>query len=305
MNIQESKVLVTGATGMLGSHLAKEFLNIKCKSLRSIGSERFNLRNFKDACDAIEGHDIVIHCAASCGGIGANQDNPAKFFYDNMKMGMNVIDACHTHNAKKLVVIGTTCSYPSETPIPFKEESLFCGRPEPTNEPYGIAKLALLTMLQAYRKQYGLNGIYLIPANMCGEFDSFDESRSHVIPALIKKFDTDADSVTLWGDGTPTREFLYAGDCAKAIILAAEKYDEPEPINIGTGISWTISAIAGMIAKKMNYKGQIIWDTTKPNGQMRRQLCNKKAHEKFGFKATTSIDQMLDKTIQYYKAFVK
>jgi GDP-L-fucose synthase len=248
--------------------------------------------------------DVVIHLAASVGGIGANRENPGKFFYDNMIMGVHLIEHARHNRIKKFVQVGTICAYPKMTPVPFREEDLWNGYPEETNAPYGVAKKALLVMLQAYRKQYSLNGIYLLPVNLYGPGDNFNPDSSHVIPALIRKFqeakDKKENKVVIWGDGKASREFLYVDDCARAIVMATRDYDHPEPVNVGAGFEITIYELATKIAKLMKFKGELCYDLTKPNGQPCRCLNTQRALNEFGFVAETSFDEGLKKTIKWW-----
>jgi len=248
--------------------------------------------------------DIVIHLAASVGGIGANMENPGKYFYDNIMMGVQLMEQGRLLGIEKLVALATICSYPKFTPVPFKEEDLWNGYPEETNAPYGLAKKMLLVQSQAYRQQYGFSSCCLFPVNLYGPKDNFDPESSHVIPALIKKcIDAIANNesrITVWGTGTPSREFLYVEDAAEAIILAAERYDKSDPINIGAGFEITIKDLIELIAKLTEYKGEIVWDTSKPDGQPRRMLDTSKAEGEFGFKAKTSFKEGLVKTIEWY-----
>jgi GDP-L-fucose synthase len=249
--------------------------------------------------------DVVIHLAALVGGIGANRDNPGKFFYNNMIMGVHLIEHARRNRVKKFVQIGTICAYPKFTPVPFCEEELWSGYPEETNAPYGIAKKALLVMLQAYRQQYGMNGIFLLPVNLYGPGDNFDPSSSHVIPALIRKFceakERGDNRVIIWGSGKPSREFLYDEDCARAIALATKSYDHPEPVNIGAGFEITIFDLANKIANIVGFGGELFWDRTKPDGQPRRCLDVGRASREFGFSATTSFDVGLERTVKWWK----
>ena len=249
--------------------------------------------------------DIVIHLAAVVGGIGANRENPGTFFYDNAIMGIQLIEYARQFDVEKFVCIGTICAYPKFTPVPFQESELWNGYPEETNAPYGLAKKMLLVQLQAYRQQYGFNGIYLLPVNLYGPGDNFDPTSSHVIPALIKKF-VDAkhygdSTVTLWGDGSPTREFIYAQDAAEGILHATEHYNDPDPVNIVTGFEISIRDLADLIAELTNYSGEIIWDTDKPNGQPRRSLDTTRAAKAFGFQASTDFRDGLSRTIEWYE----
>jgi GDP-L-fucose synthase len=298
------KVLVTGGAGFLGSHVVDK--------LRSRGhdvvvprSRDYDLRK-REGVHRVLAHnpDVVIHLAAVCGGIGANQKRPADFFYDNLVMGANMIDLSCQLGVKKFIQVGTVCSYPKHCPVPFKEEDLWNGHPEETNAPYGIAKRALLTMCQAYRAQYGFNAVYLIPVNLYGPRDNFNPETSHVIPALIKKC-VDAkrngeSEITVWGDGSATREFLYVEDAADAIVAATEKYDGGEPVNIGSGVEFTILELTHRIAGIVGFEGAIRFDASKPNGQPRRCLEVSKAWDLFGFASRTPLGEGLRKTVEWY-----
>jgi GDP-L-fucose synthase len=303
-----SRILITGSHGFLGHHVVNAFEDYSMHPERSITlltptSRELNLLN-KEAVQrylANNAPDIIIHLAAQCGGIGINSQKPGEFLLNNMMMTTNLIDATHLYdNSIKFVGVGTVCSYPKHTPVPFKEDDLYNGYPEETNAPYGLAKRMQLEMLRAYRKQYGFNGIFLIPVNMMGEYDNFDENSSHVIPAMLKKFHhakvNNLPTVTLWGDGSPSREFLYAGDCAEAILRATILYDGPDPVNIGTGKEIKIKQLAEKIKTVVDYKGQIVWDTTKPNGQPRRCLDTTRAKQMFGFEAKSDFDKVLRNT---------
>lgn len=298
---------MTGWTGFLGRHVVTA-LDRKEIDPDPYGSESArDLRRIDDTLALFTNYlpDVVIHCAGNVGGIGKNAERPGELFYDNLMMGVNVIEACKLNQVEKLVMIGTVCSYPNHTPVPFLEGDLWNGYPEETNAPYGIAKKALLTMCQAYRQQYGLNAIFLMPANLYGPGDNFDPETSHVIPAIIRKCvearSRGDDSITLWGDGSATREFLYVEDAAEAIVLAAERYDGAEPVNIGTGVDMSIACIASMISNMTGFGREIIWDESKPNGQPRRCLDTSRA-EAFGFKASTDFLAGLRKTIDCYCA---
>jgi GDP-L-fucose synthase len=249
--------------------------------------------------------DVIIHLAAVVGGIGANQDNPARFFYDNASMGIHLIEEARQRGVQKFVTIGTVCAYPKFTPVPFKEDDLWDGYPEETNAPYGLAKRMLLVQGQAYRQQYGFNAIYLLPTNLYGPGDNFDPASSHVIPALIKKcvdaVENGADHIDVWGTGTASREFLYVDDAADGIVLAAERYNSPEPINLGTGQEITIRELVDMIAETTGFRGQIRWDPTKPDGQPRRALDTSKASERFGFSAGASLVEGLRRTVDSHQ----
>jgi GDP-L-fucose synthase len=252
--------------------------------------------------------EIVIHLAAKVGGIGANRANPGKFFYDNLMMGVQLMEVARQAGTEKFVAIGTICAYPKFTPIPFREEDLWNGYPEETNAPYGLAKKMLLVQAQAYRQQYGFNAIFLLPVNLYGPRDNFDPASSHVIPALIKKC-SDAmrkgeGEITLWGTGAATREFLYVEDCAEGIILASERYDGSYPVNLGAGFEISIKDLVKSITKLMGYHGKIVWDASQPDGQPRRMLETSKAEKHFGFRAKTSLEEGLKKTIQWYQETV-
>lgn len=301
------RVLVTGGAGFLGSRVVEKLKEHGCQNIFVPRSKDYDLvqmeavkRLYKDSKP-----DIVIHLAAKVGGIGANQATPGKFFYDNLMMGVQMMEIGRQVGIEKFIAIGTICAYPKFTPVPFKEENLWDGYPEETNAPYGLAKKMLLVQAQAYRQQYGFNAIYLLPVNLYGPGDNFDPKSSHVIPALIKKcIDaiTNNDSrITVWGTGKPTREFLYVEDCAEAIILAAEKYNKPDPVNIGAGFEISIKDLVELIARLAGFNGEIIWDTTKPDGQPRRMLDTSKAYKEFGFKAKTGFEEGLKKTIEWYR----
>ena len=251
--------------------------------------------------------DIVIHLAAIVGSIGANRERPGEFFYDNLIMGAQLMEQARLFGVQKFVAIGTVCAYPKFTPVPFRENSLWDGYPEDTNAPYGLAKKMLLVQAQAYQRQYGFNAIYLLPVNLYGPRDNFDPASSHVIPALIKKcsdaIDRQEDEILVWGDGSPTREFLYVEDCAEAIVLAAERYDKPEPVNIGAGFEISIKDLVHLIAELTGFKGRITWDTTKPGGQPRRCLDVTRAEREFGFRARTSFEEGLRRTIEWYRDY--
>jgi len=304
-------ILITGAHGFLGKHLVEEIARQMPKSNNQYNfymprSHEMNCLDYQDFHDFVEKNyvDAVIHLAAQCGGIGANKEKPGDFFLNNAIMGINLLKIAKTLKLKKVLTLGTVCSYPKFTPVPFKEEDLWNGYPEETNAPYGFAKKNLLVGGEALSRQYGLNFVHLIPVNMYGEYDNFDLETSHVIPAMIRKFHEakikNEPSVTLWGDGSPSREFLYAGDCAKAILSAFENYDKPDPINIGAGLETNMKDLATKIKDIIEYKGEIIWDTSKPNGQPRRSLDTTKAEKEFGFKAATSLDEGLKQTCEWY-----
>ena len=300
------KILLTGGAGFVGRHVRAELLKqgVDNKNIIVPRSRDFDLRK-EEACDRLtRGVDIVIHLAGNVGGIGYNRENPATLFYDNMMMGVNLIESARTHKVQKFVQIGTICAYPKFTPVPFKEQDLWNGYPEETNAPYGIAKKALLVMLQSYRAQYGFNGIYLLPVNIYGPGDNFNPESSHVIAALIKKIHdakkSNQTEITVWGDGTATREFFFVKDAARAIVEATKRYEKSEPVNIGAGFEISIKELVEKLVKRMDFKGKIIWDTTKPNGQPRRMLSVERAREEFGFTASVNFDDGLSETIDWY-----
>lgn len=304
---KSSKIVVTGGNGFLGSTLMDQ-LRSKGYNPITFSSKEYDLVN-KPAADAMLTRfqpDVVIHLAARVGGIGANKANPGLFAYSNLIMGANLIESCRETSVKKLVLAGSICAYPKNTPVPFEECDLWSGYPDPSNAPYGMAKKMLLVLGQAYRQQYGLNSIYLLPVNLFGPKDSFDLENSHVIPAMIRKFHEakiagQAD-VTLWGDGSPTREFLYAEDCAEAFVAAMEKYDEEDPINIGSGQEISMSHLANKIQAVVGHEGRIIWDASKPNGQPRRCLDVSRAKEKLGWQSKTDFSVGLEQTYQWFLA---
>jgi GDP-L-fucose synthase len=301
------RVLVTGATGFLGRHLTAELTRAGYDVL-GVGSADHDLRH-RAAIDRllIDGRPhTVVHLAAVVGGIGANRAEPGRFFYENALMGIELLEACRAHDVPKVVVAGTVCAYPKFAPIPFREELLWDGYPEETNAPYGLAKKMLLVQAQAYREQYGSNFVYLLPVNLYGPGDNFDLESGHVIPALIRRFleavARGEDKVELWGDGTPTREFLYVEDAARAFRLALERYDGAEPVNIGSSMEISIAELANLVAELIGYDGRIRWDASKPNGQPRRRLDTSRARERFGFEATTSLRDGLNATIASYRS---
>lgn len=305
---ENKKILLTGGAGFLGSHIVDNLVNKRGVSKNQITiptSETCDLRIWDNCLKAVEGMDVVIHLAARVGGIGFNQKYPGTLFYDNILMGTQLIEAARLEKVKKFIQLGTVCAYPNYTPTPFKEDDLWKGYPEETNAAYGIAKKALLVMAQSYRQQYNMNIIYLLPVNLYGPGDNFNPESSHVIPAIIKKFveatNKKEEQVTIWGTGKASREFLYVADAAEAIIAAAEKYNKPAPVNLGSGKEITIKELVTKVAKLTDFKGQIIWDTSKPDGQPRRCLDISRAETEFGFKAKMDFEEGLQKTVEWYK----
>ncbi len=305
--LKTKRILITGGAGFLGSFVVERLIQrgVKREDLRIPRSRDCDLRIWENCVRAVDGIDIVIHLAARVGGIGFNMRYPAELFYDNAIMGIQLMEAARQSGVEKFVAVGTVCAYPKFTPVPFREEDFWNGYPEETNAPYGVAKKMFLVQADSYRKQYGFNAIYLIPVNLYGPGDNFDLENSHVIPALIRKC---ADSVeegcgeiVCWGDGSPTREFLYVGDCAEAIVLATERYDKGEPVNIGSGFEISIKELMHLISELTGFKGVIKWDTAKPNGQPRRCLDTSRAEKEFGFRAKTGLAEGLEKTIDWYK----
>ncbi|HEY5257986.1 MAG TPA: GDP-L-fucose synthase [Candidatus Baltobacteraceae bacterium] len=308
MNWSNKRVCVTGGSGFLGSFVVDELrkrgvaeIFVPRSAVYDLTTEAGVTRLFHDAKP-----DVVIHLAAVVGGIGANKDNPGWFFYANAMMGILMIEYARRHNVEKTIVAGTICAYPKFTPVPFREEDLWDGYPEETNAPYGIAKKALLVQCQAYREQYGMNAVYLLPVNLYGPRDNFDLHSSHVIPALIRKCvearERGDHELRVWGDGTPTREFLYVKDAARGIVMAAERYDGSEPVNLGSGSEISIRDLTNTIAELCNFEGKVIWETEKPNGQPRRQLDVSRAREGFGFIANTAFEDGLRETIEWYES---
>jgi len=306
INLKDRKVIVTGGAGFLGKFVVKKLKDRNCKDIFIPKIEEYDLRNletikkmYRDAKA-----DVVIHLAAVVGGIGANRENPGSFFYDNLIMGIQLMEQARLTSIEKFVALGTICAYPKYTKVPFKEEDLWSGYPEETNAPYGLAKKMSLVQSQAYRQQYGFNSIFLLPVNLYGPGDNFNPKSSHVIPALIKKFYdakiNNQSEVVVWGTGRATREFLYVEDCAEAIVLATEKYDKPDPVNIGAGFEISIKDLAEKIKDIIGFKGKVVWDITKPDGQPRRCLDTTKAEKEFGFKAKVKFDEGLKKAIDWY-----
>jgi len=304
---QDQRVVVTGGGGFLGSFVVERLRLLGAGAIIVPRRAQYDLRQ-RAAIDDLLSESrptMVIHLAATVGGIGANRERPAEFFYDNLMMSAQMLDASYRFGVSKFVGIGTICAYPKITPIPFQEDHLWDGFPEETNAPYGIAKRALLMQSQAYRQQYGYNAIHLMPVNLYGPRDNFDLKTSHVIPALIRKtLEAQArgdDQIVVWGDGTPTREFLYVEDAAEGIALAAERYNDGDPVNLGSGMEISIRDLAEMIARMIGFEGRIVWDTEKPNGQPRRRLDVSRAKARFGFEARTPFALGLQKTIAWYK----
>jgi len=303
----DKKILVTGGAGFLGSFIVDKLIKereVKPENIRVPRSKEIDLRRWENCVKAVTSMDIVIHLAANVGGIGYNKKYPATLFYDNAIMGVQLMEAARQEGVQKFVVLGTVCAYPKYTPVPFREEDLWNGYPEETNAPYGIAKRILLIQAQAYREQYSFNAIYLLPVNLYGPRDNFDPERSHVIPALIKKM-VDAkleqrNEVVVWGTGQASREFLYVEDAAEGILLATEKYNKLDPVNLGSSKEITIKELADLIVKLTGYDGRIIWDTSKPDGQPRRCLDTSKAKREFGFEAKTDLEEGLKRTIEWY-----
>jgi len=303
---KDKRVLVTGGAGFLGSFVVDKLKERGCQEVFVPRSRDYDLRQLeairRGLTDAEP--DVIIHLAARVGGIGANRAHPAEFFYDNLIMGVHLMHEAWKFGVDKFVALGTVCAYPKFTPVPFKEEDLWDGYPEETNAPYGLAKKMLLVQAQAYRQQYGFNAIFLLPVNLYGPGDHDDLENSHVIPALIRKC-VEAkvrgdDHIVLWGDGSPTREFLYVEDGAEGILLAAEHYDGPEPVNLGSGMEISIRDLAQLIARLSGFQGDIVWDTTKPNGQPRRALDTSKAEKLFGFRSRMPFEEGLRRTIVWY-----
>jgi GDP-L-fucose synthase len=304
--LSEKRITVTGGAGFLGSYVLQKLKNAGCRQIFVPHSRDYNLVRSDDVVRLYTDAQpqVVIHLAAVVGGISANRENPGKFLYDNLMMGVQMIEGGRQFGLEKFVAIGTVCSYPKFTPVPFREDDLWNGYPEETNAPYGLAKKMLLVQSQAYRQQYGLNSIFLLPVNLYGPGDNFDPASSHVIPALIKKvFDAKArqeKQIEVWGTGKATREFLYAADAAEGIVLATELYDNPDPVNLGSGQEITIKDLAQMICDLAGFEGELVWNSTKPDGQPRRCLDTSRAEHEFGFKARTGLREGLKQTINWY-----
>lgn len=308
MELHAKRILLTGGAGFLGSHVYEELIRrgAQPKLITIPRSATCDLRRWEDCVSAAAGQDLIIHLAAHVGGIGLNREKPGELFYDNLMMGVQLIEAARQAKVEKFVALGTICAYPKFTAKPFREETLWDGYPEETNAPYGLAKKMLLVQAQAYRAQYNFNCIYLLPVNLYGPRDNFDPSSSHVIPALIQKIqaakDAHAPQISVWGSGTPTREFLYVADAARGIVDATERYDGAEPVNLGSGQEISIRALTELLCKLMEYRGEIVFDASKPDGQPRRQLDVSRAKELFDFKADTTFEDGLRKTITWYQS---
>ena len=307
----EKRICVTGGAGFLGTYLIADLRGRGAENIFIPTIEEYDLvdpaairRMLKDS-----NPDVIIHLAAHVGGIGANREYPAEFFYDNLMMGVQLMHQAYERGVEKFVAIGTVCAYPKFTPVPFREDDLWKGYPEETNAPYGLAKKMLLVQSQSYREQYGFNSIFLLPVNLYGPGDNFNPRSSHVIPALIRKCvearEAGEDHIVVWGDGSPTREFIYVKDAARGIAQAAERYNESEPVNIGSGFEISIKDLVEKIARMTGFEGELVWDTSKPNGQPRRALDTSRAKEKFGFQARTDFDEGLQATIDWYQAHRK
>jgi GDP-L-fucose synthase len=297
------RILVTGGGGFLGSHLV-ERLERDGHDVVAARRADYDLTSADDAARMFDDAEpeLVYHLAAEVGGIGANRANPGRYWYANLAMGLNVLEQARIDRTPKVVIAGTVCAYPKFAPVPFREDTLWDGYPEETNAPYGVAKKAILVGAQAYREQYGLNAIFLLPTNLYGPEDNFDLETSHVIPALIRKMVDAEDEVVLWGDGSPTREFLYVDDCVDGLVLAAERYDGAEPVNLGASREISIRDLAELVADVTGYRGAIVWDETKPNGQPRRSVDGSRARELFGFEARTPLRDGLERTVAWYRS---
>jgi GDP-L-fucose synthase len=307
LDLGNKQILVTGGAGFLGRQVIAQLLAAGAdpEKIRVVRSQDYDLTTLEACQRAVDGQNVIIHLAAHVGGIGLNQAKPAELFYDNLMMGVQLIHTAHLAGVEKFVCVGTICAYPKFTPVPFKEDDIWNGYPEETNAPYGVAKKALLVQLQSYRQQYNFDGIYLLPVNLYGPEDNFDPSSSHVIPALIRKVH-EAQSrgdkeIPVWGDGSPTREFLYSTDAARGIVMATQLYDGAEPVNLGTNYEISIKDLITLICELMGYEGELVWQVDKPNGQPRRCLDTERAKQAFGFTAEMEFKQGLKNTIDWYR----
>jgi len=307
LDLNSQRILVTGGAGFLGKQVVEQLCQAGASAdkITVVRSRDYDLRQLEHCQRAVDQQDVVVHLAAHVGGIGLNREKPAELFYDNLMMGTQLIHSAYEAGVQKFVCVGTICAYPKFTPVPFKEEDLWNGYPEETNAPYGIAKKALLVQLQSYRQQYGFNGIYLLPVNLYGPEDNFDPKSSHVIPALIRKVHEAQErgeaQIPVWGDGSPTREFLYSTDAARGIVMGTQFYNDSEPVNLGTGDEISIKNLIELICELMGYNGELVWETDKPNGQPQRCLDTQKAIEQFGFLAEMQFRHGLQNTIEWYR----
>ncbi|MFO8039413.1 MAG: GDP-L-fucose synthase [Sodalinema sp.] len=307
LSLADKQIVVTGGAGFLGRQVMAQLVAAGASegNISVPRSRDRDLRQLDHCQEVVKGQDIIIHLAAHVGGIGLNREKPAELFYDNLMMGTQLIHSAYEAGVEKFVCVGTICAYPKFTPVPFREDDLWDGYPEETNAPYGIAKKALLVQLQAYRQQYGFNGVYLLPVNLYGPEDNFNPSSSHVIPALIRKVheaqERGQTQLPVWGDGSPTREFLYSTDAARGIVMATQDYNDPDPVNLGTHEEISIRDLVETICELMEFEGEIVWETDKPNGQPRRCLDTQRAKERFGFVAQTGFREGLQQTIAWYR----